>query len=40
MQNEFEKEIKDHLTFLLWADKVMEEIYLEEINNEETENIS
>jgi len=29
MENEFEEELKDHLSFLLWADKVMEEIYNE-----------
>lgn len=37
MENEFEEELKDHLSFLLWADKVMEEIYNEEIETENYE---
>jgi hypothetical protein len=34
MENNYEQEAKEHLTFLMWADKVMEEIYQEEVNQE------
>ena len=34
MENEFEDELKDYLTFLAWASKEMEDIYNEEVNNE------
>lgn len=34
MQNEFEDELKDYLTFLAWASKEVEEIHNEEINKQ------
>lgn len=34
MENNYEEEVKEHLSFLMWADKVMDEIYQEEVNQE------
>ena len=34
MENNYEEEVKEHLSFLMWADKVMEQIYQEEVNQE------
>jgi len=34
MENEYEEDTKEHLTFLLWADTLMSEIYQEEIKTE------
>lgn len=33
-ETEFEQELKEYLTFLMWADKIIDEYYLEEINQE------
>jgi hypothetical protein len=34
MESEYEEDVKEHLTFLMWADRVMDEIYQEEVNQE------
>lgn len=39
MQNEFEEELNEHLTFLLWNDEMMREVYQQEIETENYESI-